>query len=126
MNSKDEAPKHKIPTGQLLFKTTTKVRTQGRRYERRVLGISARNQRRRRSERLFPPFLATRRGLRRYLSTLRRSDLQVVNPGDRWAQIPRPLLHGAVGVRRGVCDQAPNRRQRRWLERWWAAEAAEA
>ncbi len=110
-------PSKTIPTGQLLIRDAPKQRVQGKRYERRTTGISARNQRRRRREAVFPPVLGTRRGLRRYLSTLRRS---VRLRGECLPDATRAQL----GARRGICDQVPNRAQRRWLERWWAAEEA--
>lgn len=120
-------PSKTIPTGQLQFGPAGTLKgTQGRRHERRSLGISARAQRRRRREAVFPPVLGTRRGLRRYLGLLRRSETQIVVPGDRYGVIARPQLQACLGTRRGATAQVPNRAQRRWLGRWWAAEEKEA
>lgn len=56
------------------------------------------------------------------LGALRRSEVYVGLPGDRFGVVDAPAIHQWMGVRRGVTAKPANRAERRWLERYWAAE----
>jgi hypothetical protein len=91
---------HNDPTGAPLRRSVAMSR-----HERQATGITARQQRRRR---IGPAEFGTRRGLRRYLNTLKRETLA----HHAWAKFGG----------RGLTEKLPNRAEWRFLERWWKKE----
>jgi hypothetical protein len=95
--------------------------------ERRLTGITARQQRQRRTGQTHPEKFGTERGVRKYLRVLRSLAALRFVQASRTPAVQKQMIVIMRIMHRNlpkhmVCFKPANRSMRRWIDQYWSAE----